>query len=112
MGKAPRQRSVLVDVQEVGVDVGAAVLAGNGVSCRVDLVLVEGFKRGPHPKLEVHRRALGKPLLCPDDPTIVALAADAPVPGLVLPQFALDDVAGIAGFVAAFGRTADPGAAA
>src|SRR3954447_26811086 len=34
----------------------------------VDLLLVEGWKRHPHPKLEVHRPALGKPLLYPDDP--------------------------------------------
>ena len=66
----------------------------------VDLVLVEGFKREPHPKLEVWRRANGKPLLCPDDPTIVALAADEPAPDVALPQFGLDDIAGIADFVA------------
>ena len=40
----------------------------------VDLVLVEGYKREPHPKLEVHRAAVGKPLLHPDDPAIVAIA--------------------------------------
>src|SRR5579883_2979360 len=34
----------------------------------VDLLLVEGFKQGRHPKLEVHRPALAKPLLCRDDP--------------------------------------------
>lgn len=44
-----------------------------------DLVLIEGFKREPVPKLEVHRAALGKPLLFPDDPHIVAIATDAPV---------------------------------
>src|SRR5215831_17933168 len=38
----------------------------------VDLVLVEGYKRESHPKLEVYRAALGKPLLHPDDPAIVA----------------------------------------
>jgi molybdopterin-guanine dinucleotide biosynthesis adapter protein len=65
----------------------------------VDLLLVEGWKRGNHPKLEVHRPALGKPLLCRDDPHIVAVASDAPVSGLALPLFALDDVAAIAGFI-------------
>ena len=44
----------------------------------VDLVLVEGFKREAHPKLEVHRAVVGKPLLAPDDPNIVAIATDAP----------------------------------
>ena len=42
----------------------------------VDLVLVEGFKREAHPKLEVYRAAVGKPLLHPDDPNIVAIASD------------------------------------
>jgi molybdopterin-guanine dinucleotide biosynthesis protein B len=65
----------------------------------VDLLLVEGFKRGSHAKLEVHRPSLGQPLLCRDDPHIVALASDAPVPGVGVPVFALDDVAGIAGFI-------------
>src|SRR5262252_5438264 len=43
----------------------------------VDLVLIEGYKREPHPKLEVFRAAVGKPLLHPDDPAIVAVASDA-----------------------------------
>src|SRR5215510_13144913 len=46
----------------------------------VDLVIVEGYKRARHPKLEVHRAVLGKPLLAPDDPTIAAIAADVPLP--------------------------------
>jgi molybdopterin-guanine dinucleotide biosynthesis adapter protein len=61
----------------------------------VDLVLVEGFKRGAHPKLEVHRAALGKPLLSPDDPHIVAIAADEPVSQARVPVLALDDYEGI-----------------
>jgi molybdopterin-guanine dinucleotide biosynthesis protein B len=68
-----------------------------------DLALVEGFKRDPIPKLEVHRSAIGKPLLWPDDPCIVAIASDIPIdarprPGLA--RFALDDVDAIAAFVA------------
>ena len=43
-----------------------------------DLALVEGFKSAPIPKLEVWRRAVGKPLLHPQDPNIVAVATDAP----------------------------------
>ena len=46
----------------------------------VDLVLVEGFKRDAFPKLEIHRVANGKPLLQPDDPHIVAIACDTPLP--------------------------------
>lgn len=43
-----------------------------------DLVLVEGFKSAPLPKLEVHRPSLRRPLLYPDDPHILALATDEP----------------------------------
>jgi len=53
-----------------------------------DLVLIEGFKRDPHPKLEIHRPSLGKTLLYPDDPAIVGIASDiamtAPLPVLNL----------------------------
>lgn len=56
----------------------------------VDLVIIEGFKREEHPKIEVHRAANGKPWLHPDDPRIVAVAAD--VAQSRLPQASLDDV--------------------
>jgi molybdopterin-guanine dinucleotide biosynthesis protein MobB len=62
----------------------------------VDLVLVEGFKRDPFPKLEVHRAANGKPLLHPDDPHIVAIAADIALPQAKVPVIGLDDVETIA----------------
>ena len=44
----------------------------------VDLVIVEGFKREAHAKIEVHRNEVGKPFLFPDDTNIVALASDVP----------------------------------
>jgi molybdopterin-guanine dinucleotide biosynthesis protein B len=62
----------------------------------VDLVIVEGYKAHPHPKLEVHRSANGKPLLYRDDPWIVAVAADVPLPGLELPLISLDAIETIA----------------
>jgi len=62
----------------------------------VDLVLVEGYKREGHPKLEVYRAAVGKPLLHPDDPAIVAVAADMPLPGAKVPVVDLDDVERVA----------------
>jgi molybdopterin-guanine dinucleotide biosynthesis protein B len=58
----------------------------------VDLVIVEGYKREPHPKLEVHRAVLGKPLLHPKDPRIVAIASDRPMPAARLPVVDLDDI--------------------
>jgi len=65
----------------------------------VDLVLIEGFKREPHPKMEIHRPAVGKPLLQPDDPCIVAVASDALLPGLTVPRLDLNDVPAIADFI-------------
>ncbi len=66
-----------------------------------DLVLVEGWKRAAIPKLEVCRAMLGKPLLHPGDPNIVAVATDSPA-GLStgLPVFDLQNAGGIATFVA------------
>ncbi|MBM3529968.1 MAG: molybdopterin-guanine dinucleotide biosynthesis protein B [Alphaproteobacteria bacterium] len=58
----------------------------------VDLVLVEGFKRDAFPKLEIHRTANDKPLLHPDDPHIVAIASDVPLPQARVPVIGLDDI--------------------
>ena len=55
-----------------------------------DLVLVEGYKAHPIPKLEIWRKDNGKPFLHPDDPHIVAVAADAPLE-TDLPVFGLND---------------------
>jgi molybdopterin-guanine dinucleotide biosynthesis protein B len=67
----------------------------------VDLVIVEGFKRHSHPKLEVYRAAVGKPLLHPDDDCIVALATDTPLPQAQVPVLMLDDIEGIANVLVA-----------
>ena len=65
----------------------------------VDLLLVEGFKRETHEKLEIHRPSVGKPMLCLDDPNIVAMASDGVIQGLSIPLLDLNDVPGIADFV-------------
>ncbi|SHG31308.1 molybdopterin-guanine dinucleotide biosynthesis protein B [Bradyrhizobium erythrophlei] len=62
---------------------------------RVDLVVVEGFKRAPHRKIEVHRAANGKPMLFPDDPGIAGIATDTAVE-TTLPVAHLDDIPAIA----------------
>lgn len=67
----------------------------------VDLVIIEGFKREPHAKIEIHRAANGKPPLHPDDPTIIAVASDVAFPGAGRPVIALDDIAAIAEIVLA-----------
>src|SRR5581483_446564 len=61
----------------------------------VDLVIVEGYKTEPHPKLEVYRAAIGKRLLHPEDPNIVAIASDQPLPGAPVPVVDLNDIDGI-----------------
>jgi molybdopterin-guanine dinucleotide biosynthesis adapter protein len=67
-----------------------------------DLVLIEGFKRAPIPKMEIGRAEVGKPLLFPTDQNIVAIATDDALPsGLVEPngrRFSLNAVAEIAQF--------------
>ncbi len=64
-------------VHELAADESEYSLARlTGYFSDTDLLLVEGYKRAPHPKLEVYREQNHKPLLCPDDPHIVALASD------------------------------------
>ena len=65
----------------------------------VDLVLVEGFKRDAFPKIEIHRTANGKPLIHPEDPHIVAIAADTALPQATVPVVDLNDIDAIAGLV-------------
>jgi molybdopterin-guanine dinucleotide biosynthesis protein B len=64
----------------------------------VDLLLVEGFKAHPHPKLEVHRPSVGKPFLYPQDAHIVAIACDTAL-AAPLPVLDLADAATIADFI-------------
>ena len=67
----------------------------------VDLVVVEGFKREPHRKIEIYRAANEKPLLFPDDPGIVGIATDA-VLKTALPVAHLDDIPAIAAMMQKF----------
>lgn len=65
-----------------------------------DLILIEGYKRAPHPKIETHRAETGQPLLAPDNDTIRAVASDSAPTGLAVPVFDLDDTSAIADFIA------------
>ncbi|MBD3679718.1 MAG: molybdopterin-guanine dinucleotide biosynthesis protein B [Rhodobacteraceae bacterium] len=65
----------------------------------VDLVLVEGYKRDEHPKVEAHRQETGNPLIAPEDPTIKAIAADCAVEGVGVPVFDLNDTRAVADFI-------------
>ncbi len=67
----------------------------------LDLVLVEGFKHEQFPKIELHRPSMGRTLLCATDPSIIAVATDAPLfPSPIhLPVLDLNDINGIADFI-------------
>lgn len=67
----------------------------------VDLVLVEGFRTWPVPRIAVHRPSLGKPLGAACDPHLIAIASDGPVPGASVPVLDLNDAAAIAAFIVA-----------
>ena len=65
----------------------------------VDLILIEGYKRDRHPKIEAHRKETGQPLIAPEDETIVAVASDTSVT-IDRPVLDLNDTASIANFIA------------
>ena len=64
----------------------------------VDLVLIEGYKRDSHPKVEAHRAVTGQPLIAPNDETIRAVASDLPLT-LDRPVFDLNDTTALADFI-------------
>lgn len=65
----------------------------------VDLVLIEGYKRDKHPKIEAHRADTGNALIAPDDPTIRAIASDSGAGAEGRPTFDLNDTQAIADFI-------------
>ena len=66
----------------------------------VDLVLVEGYKRDTHPKIEAHRAETGQPLIALEDPTVRAIASDSGAAADGRPTFDLNDTKTIADFIA------------
>jgi molybdopterin-guanine dinucleotide biosynthesis protein MobB len=65
----------------------------------LDLVLVEGYKRGGHPKLEIRRGPQAEPLLALTDASVRAIVSDDPQPGAPVPVLPRGDVPAIADFV-------------
>lgn len=96
---ASDQRWVLMHELRNEPELSLSELVGRFSPC--DLVLVEGYKREPIAKLEVHRPSLGKALLFPNDPAIVAIASDERI-DTELPWFDLNQVDAIADYVFAF----------
>ncbi|MEL6476067.1 MAG: molybdopterin-guanine dinucleotide biosynthesis protein B [Pseudomonadota bacterium] len=74
----------------------------------VDLVIVEGYKRDSHPKVEAWRAETGQPLIAREDPTVRAVASNDQ-PGTEKPVIGLDDIPAIADFILAdLGMTLHP----
>ena len=67
----------------------------------VDLLIIEGWKKEGHEKIEIHRPSHGKPLIQPGDPQVVAVASDAELRGLPVPRLDLNDIEAIADFIVA-----------
>lgn len=65
----------------------------------VDLVLIEGYKRADHPKIEAYRAAAGRNLLARTNPTIRAVATDTAIDAIDLPLLDLNDTPAIADFI-------------
>ena len=78
----------------------------------VDLLIIEGWKKEGHEKIEIHRPAHGKPLIQPEDPRIVAVASDQELPGLAVPRLDLNDVEAVADFIIAHCGLVDKAGAA
>jgi molybdopterin-guanine dinucleotide biosynthesis protein B len=90
-----------VQMHEVGDDPEATLAQLLARLSPCDLVLVEGFKTGQHPKMEVFRRAVGKTPLHPEDPHIIAIASDEDFPGAGIPRVNVNDIEAVAALVLA-----------
>lgn len=87
---SPGKAAVMADTEG---DPGLAEL-GERFIRDVDVILAEGFKKNPYPKIEVYRKALGKAFLSRDDSALMAVAGDDPG-GLTVPRYDLEDIAGL-----------------
>lgn len=100
-----RTRFVLLVEQDLRAEPDLSDLLPHMQGDDLDLILVEGFKHERFPKVEVHRTALKRPLLYPQDDAIIAVATDAPLsPAPALPVLDLNDVHAVADFVRSYAR--------
>lgn len=91
--------ALMADAEEAR-DPDLQMMLGRLDQSRLDLVLVEGFRHRPFPKIELHRPALGKPLIFPDDPSVIAVASDAKIAVATrLPLLDLNDIPCIGRFI-------------
>jgi molybdopterin-guanine dinucleotide biosynthesis protein B len=92
-----RHRWAIIHESREDAEPTLAEILGKLAPC--DLVIVEGYKRDTHDKIEVRNLALAHPELAGEDPTVVAIAANGPVAGAPVPLFDRDDVSALAGFI-------------
>jgi molybdopterin-guanine dinucleotide biosynthesis protein MobB len=97
---ASHRRLALIEERQTNAEPELDELVARLDLSQVDLVLVEGFKHGTHPKVELHRAALGRPWLFPKDPTIIAVACDEAAPrDRDIPVLSLNEIDAVAAFV-------------
>jgi len=94
---SPRRWALMHELRDAEPELTLDQLIGK--IAPVDLLLIEGFKRDRHEKIEVWRADVDKPLIAPDDPTIVAVASDSAVPGCPVPLLDLNDADAVAAFI-------------
>ena len=102
-----RRWALITETHEAG-DPDLDVLVARLDPATIDLVLVEGFRHVPFPRIELHRHTLGNPLLHPYDPAIIAVACDYPLDAGPLPVLDLNDVGAIAAFIIAWLNSKSP----
>jgi molybdopterin molybdotransferase len=103
-------RTVITIENEVENDPQLQQILSHIPESSVDMVLVEGFKKWPFNKIELHREATGKPLMYPHDVNIIAIAhdSDKPLENTRLAQLDINDVRAIADFVVKFSQNDKP----
>ncbi|NJA05466.1 molybdopterin-guanine dinucleotide biosynthesis protein B [Methylococcaceae bacterium WWC4] len=95
-----RFRRAIISELSAATEVTLAEQLAAFPSAGLDLILVEGFRDERYPKIELHRSALGKPLLYPSDPSIIAIACDTRLrPEPPIPKLDLNDPSAIADFI-------------
>lgn len=103
MVASQRRWALMVETPQQSDDPQLDDLLSHLNSDNVDLVLVEGFRHEAIPKIELHRPALNRPSLFPEDPNIIAIATDTEVGmNTALPILDLNNPAAIADFILAF----------
>jgi molybdopterin-guanine dinucleotide biosynthesis protein MobB len=96
---ASEKRLALVTEYEQPVESDLVELVNKLDLENIDLVLVEGFKNKPFPKIEIHRAAAGNKLLFPEDDNVIAVASDESLDTGGLPLLNLNETEEVAGYI-------------